>query len=227
MARPLRSLILLLLSTVTPAFAVAGPAAERRLTFTVFAAEPMGPLVYTPKPGAKPVPLVLYPTAQSPRYFQQGSGTVILRNQATGAVVAEVAVPVAIRRALLILLPDPGPLAPFPCRVWVIDDGSARDTSGMLRLLNLSGLRLAGTINRRPVVISQDQMEQYAAGSVAAVALRTEFKGRSYQAYAEIIPLGIDRRVLLLLLPPYHSGALQVQSRVLREVADAGSKRGE
>jgi hypothetical protein len=58
-------------------------------------------------------------------------------------------------------------------------------------------------------------------GAAAAITLRTPFKERNYQAYAETIFPGAIGRTLLLLLPPYRRGSLEVQSRVLLDVPPA------
>jgi len=84
-----------------------------------------------------------------------------------------------------------------------------------LHLLNYSGLALEGAVNRRSVTVRDRAALRCHVGAVAEIQLRTTFRGRSYQAYAGTVALEPAGRVVLLLLPPYHPGALQVQSRVL------------
>ena len=54
-------------------------------------------------------------------------------------------------------------------------------------------------------------------GRSASINLRTPFRDRTYQAYTETLLLQESDRALLLLLPPYHRGSLEVQSRVLTD----------
>ena len=195
------------------------PPSVRRFSFTVFSAEPVTTLSYAPHPGAMPVPLVFYPTARSPRYSYRGPPGLQFLDLETGAVMAAVTVPARIRTALVILSASDSPgSGPARYHVQVIDDGAAKHEPGTLLILNLSGLKLSGIVNGTRVALREGFSDPIRVGESATINLRTPFKDRNYQAYAEIIPLGSSGRALLLLLPPYRRGSLEVQSRVLLDV---------
>jgi hypothetical protein len=216
---PRRYLIaLMLLASVGGSSCALAAPPLRQFVFTVFSAEPVGRLMYVPRPEAAPLPLAFYPTARSPRYAYTGPETVQLFDAVTGAVVAEVSVPSAIRSALFIVSAIDRPAATnLRYRVQVLDDGATQHPPGTLRILNLSGLPLSGTINGRPLTLKDGMNAPLRVGASAEVRLRTRFRDRSYQAYAETIALDDSGRALLLLLPPYRQGSLEMQSRVLRD----------
>jgi hypothetical protein len=204
------------------------PAAARQLDFTVFSAEPINHLAFVPLPDAAPRRLVFYPTARSPHYHYAGPGALQFLDAISGAVAAEVLLPPELRTGLLIFsaVPAPSPGAPR-YRIRVVDDSAAAHPPGALRILNSSGLRLSGAINRRPVVLEEGANGPYRVGAAAAIELRTPFRAQSYQAYAATIALGPADRAVLLLLPPYRPGALEVQSRVLVDTpSPPPTKRG-
>jgi len=212
--RYLGALLALLIGGAARAQPAAPPA--RHFTFTVFSPELIEHLVYVPHPNAAPLPLVFYPTARSCSYRYAGPETVQLFDSGTGAAAAKVSVPSEIHTALFVLAAIGSPASATPrYRVQVVDDGVTHHPPGTLLILNLSGLQLAGTINQRHVTLAGGMNAPIRVGASAAVNLRTPFKGRSYQAYAETIPLSDSGRALLLLLPPYRQGSLEVQSRVL------------
>ena len=213
--RYLTSLVIALATGLTvQAGSPSGP--ERTVSFTVFCSEPTPTLAYIPYPDAATVPLAFYPTARSPQYSYGGPVPLQLFEMTTGRVVAEINFPAEVRTALLILTPDktrPGETSRYQVRV--VDDGTLTHAPGELLVLNISGLTLSGTINRRSVALQDGINAPIGVGESATINLRTRFKDRSYQAYADTIPLGPSGRALLLLLPPYHRGSLEVQSRVL------------
>jgi hypothetical protein len=134
----------------------------------------------------------------------------------SGAVVAEATVPPTIADALLLLVPlEPAPAAGLRYQVFVLDDTAARQAPGSLALINFSGMELAGTIDGQPVTLTAGLNPVQPIGRAAALLLRTTVKGRSYQAYAGKIELKAAERALLLLLPPFYKGSLEVQSRML------------
>ena len=102
-------------------------------------------------------------------------------------------------------------------RVLILDDTAQRNKAGTLRILNLSGLELSGTINRGSVTLQDGADDFVRVGDSAVVNLRTPLHGRFYQAYAETLPIDHPGGAVLLLLPPYRRGSLEVQSRFLRE----------
>ena len=116
-----------------------------------------------------------------------------------------------MRKVLLILVPDnaarPGAIQ---YRVLILDDTAQRNKAGTLRILNLSGLELSGTINRGSVTLQDGADEFIRVGDSAVVNLQTPFHGRFYQAYAETLPIDHPGGAVLLLLPPYRRGSLEV-----------------
>ena len=189
---------------------------ERRLEFTVFSAQPITGLAYSARAEGKPRPLAFYPTARSPQYSYAGPATVQFLDARSGTVAAEVIVPPEIRMALFIFSPvnSPAPGAPR-YQVMVVDDSQGQHAPGKLRVLNYSGLALSGTINRHPVVLPEGANGPFESGTTAVIELRTPFRDRSYRALATTLSLAPGDRGLLLLLPPYRPGSLEVQSRML------------
>lgn len=219
MAYSRRNLIVGLISwlvCVTAVAAQTASSAARQVSFTVFSAQPVTQLAYRPRPGAVPVALDFYPTARSPQYTYNGPPALQIIESGTGSVVAEVMLPAGIRKALFIFSEvESAPTRGVRYRVQVMDDSMQRHEAGTLLILNFSGLPLAGTLNGRPVILRKGFNEPMRVGDSAAIELRTPFKTRSYQAYAETLSAGKSGRALLLLLPPYRRGSLEVQSRVL------------
>jgi hypothetical protein len=195
------------------------PAATRQLNFTVFAAEPIKNLSYIPQPGGAQVALAFYPTARSPRYVFRGPSLLQFLDIDTSEVRAEVSVPSTVRTALFILSAvESTSSGAVHFRVDVVDEDTSTHEPGTLLVLNFSGLELAGTLGRRPISLQPGFNGPMRVEGAAAITLRTPFRGRSYQAFAETIPLDRFSRGLLLLLPPYRPGSLEVQSRVLLDV---------
>ena len=217
MAYSLRYLIAALLAigagVLSPARAAS---AEPAVRFTVFASRAASGLIFTPRLGQPAVPLVCYPTARSPRYEYRGPMPLRFQDAKSGAVVAEATVPPAITEALLLLVPvEPAPATGLRYQVFVLDDSSARQAPGSLALINFSGMELSGTIDGQAVNLTAGLNPVQTIGRSAALALRTTVKGRSYQAYAGKVELKNAERALLLLLPPFYKGSLEVQSRLL------------
>lgn len=216
MAHALRYLIAILWVGGALAARAQTAAPEQRVRFTVFSTRATSDLAYTPRPGAVPAPLVLYPTARSPRYDYRGALPLRFIDSKTNTVVAEAAVPPGIADALLLLVPiEPSPATGLRYQVYVLDDAAARQTPGSLAIINFSGLVLTGTIEGQPVTLKAGLNSAQPVGRAAALVLRTTFKSRSYQAYAGTVELAKSERALLLLLPPFYKGSLEVQSRLL------------
>ena len=185
----------------------------------------MPPLCFVPKPEATPVPLVFYPTARSPKFDFFAAGPLQVIDARTQEVVLQVQVPSSLKKALLIFLPaEAGWAGPARYRVQVVDDGEASHAAGTLRILNLSGVELSGTVNRTPVRLQAGLNEPLRVGGTARIVLRTPCNGRNYQSYADDLPIGPDTRGLLLLLPPYRRGSVEVQSRALFDFGVPPSK---
>ena len=229
MAHVRRHLTVLLLGSLAsiPVARAIPPAAEHTLTFTVFSGEPVDHLSYVPAPGANLQPLVFYPTARSPIFTYTGPSKLQLVDSGRQALVAEVEIPSGIRSALLILSAVRSATdGTRRFHVRVIDDSTLQHGPGELLILNLSGLSLSGTINGRALTLADGINKLVRVAGSAALRLRTPFRNRSYPAYSDIIDVEASGRALLLLLPPWRRGSLEVQSRVLLDHPEPGPEAG-
>lgn len=226
MAHALRSLIFALLLSLPLTTRAQNSAPEQRVRFTAFCTRPATGLTFFPRAAGAAQPLVFYPTARSPRYDYRGAMPLRIVDAQTGTVVAEATVPPAIADALLVLVPnEPAPTAGLRYRVFVLDDSAARQASGTLAIINLSGLALSGTLGEHALTFADGLNPALPVSRAAKLTLRTPFKARTYQAYAGEIALAKGERALLLLLPPFYKGSLEVQSRLLMDAPPAPSPR--
>lgn len=201
-------------------------APEQTVRFTVFSTRPAAGLTYVARPRQAATPVVLYPTARSPRYEYRGPMPVRILDAKTNTAVAEASVPPTITEALLILVPiEPVPATGLRYQVYVLDDTAARQAPGTLAIINFSGLALAGTVVGKPVTLQTGLNPAQAVGRTAAIMLRTVAKNRNFQAYANTLELAKHERALLLLLPPFYKGSSEVQSRLLVD-SPGGAKTG-
>ncbi len=192
------------------------PPPERQFVFTVFSSEPISNLGYVARPGGVAEPLLFYPTARSPQCTYAGPATVRFVDLRSGAVAAETTVTESARNLLFLFTLEPAsPGKGVRYRVQGVNDGRQEHPAGSVRFLNLSGLVLAGTLNSRPINLVDGFSSPIPVGNSAAVILRTAFRNRTYQSFADTISLDPSTRCLLILLPPYRAGSLEVQSRLL------------
>ena len=190
---------------------------QRRIEFAVFAAEPVSDVAFSSHAGAEPVTLQFYPTALSPIYSYTGRDPITFYDRGTGEVVAEVSPPADLRRALFLFSALPQRSRDgLRCRVQVFDDSEQRMPPESLTILNVSGLELSGVIDARTVTLREGLNEPLRVGETAEVLLQTRFRGRVYQSFSDRVSLGGAGRALLILLPPYRPGALEVQFRLLQ-----------
>ena len=192
-----------------------GLAANPPIVFTVFSPEPLTGLSYRPRPDRAPEPLVFYPTARSPDYAYAGPSRLELLVGQDAKHAGEVVLPKGVHRLLLIVTPRPGPNGARRLHVTWVSDGSASHPAGTLRLINDSGIRLTGLLGQRSVSMESGADRLIPAESGTDINLRAQVKGRSYQACSLAIRVPPAERALLLLLPPYQRGAVEVQWRLL------------
>ncbi len=193
-----------------------GVSAEPKLRFTVFSAQTITGLIFEPEAVAGAEPVIFYPMARSPRYEFRRDGPLQFRDEETGIVVAEVAIPRAVEDVLLLFEPLPSVAAGgLRYRVHLLDERVWSEGKGNLAIVNLSGLALSGTIDRREVNLKEGLNPSRQVDRSAQVVLRIPFKGVSCQAYADTIRLEAKGRALLILFPPYYPGTLELQSRLL------------
>jgi len=216
MAHALRYLIVAMFVALVGTLRAQPAAPEQRVRFTVFSSRPAEGLAYVARTGQPAAPVTLYPTARSPRYEWRGVMPLRLLDAKTGAVLAEATVPPAITEALLLLVPlSPAPATGLRYQVYVLDDTAARLAPGRLAIINLSGLALAGTLGEQPVALAAGLNSAQPVNRATSLVLRTTLKGRSFQSYTGTLDLAKNERALLLLLPPFYKGSLEVQSRLL------------
>ena len=210
-------------ASLCPAFGESAPTGrqpELNVRFAVFAAQPVGALAYAAGTGQAERKLALrfYPSARSPRYEYRGPAPLRFYDAKSGDVVAEADIPAGVAEPLLIFSPQPaGATGGLRYFVYVFDDAASRYGAGKLLVLNFTGMRLAGTVGSRKVALQDGPNGPFDIGGGAAVQFRTEFKKRSYRAYGGTVEAGRSERALLLLLPPFYKGSLEVQSRLLVE----------
>lgn len=190
------------------------------MRFTVFAAKPLSDVAYVPRAGVPPQKLAFYPTARSPRYEYRGPMPLRFLDATSGAVIAEATIPAGMRDALLLFspieaAPAAGKSGSLRYQVAVLDDSVGRQAAGTVAIINLSGLALSGTVNRENVALRAGLNPAIAVGRAAAIKLRTTYNKREYQAYGATVSLAPKQRALVILLPPFNKGSLEVQSRVL------------
>jgi hypothetical protein len=194
------------------------PAPVQSVRFTVFSAQPVKDVAFSPRPNAPAQSLVFQPTARSTRYDYRGVMPLRFVDATTGVVVAEANIPSTIRDALLLFTtidPNTAGAGKLRYQISVLDDGAARHTAGGLAIINLSGLALTGSINAEKITLKPGLNPTLAIGKSAKIVLSTSFKNRTYQSYTSTITLGRNERALLILFPPFYKGALEVQSRLL------------
>lgn len=189
--------------------------------FTVFSASPVAGLAYRPKPEGELHAVEFYPTARSPRYVYESAEPLRFFSTGEGAstVAAEVALPPEVTELLLLFAPlvprtEGGPLY----RVYVLDDGAARRAGGTLAIVNFSGLELRGMVDGRAVMLREGLNAALSVGPSSQVELSVHFRGRSYRSYVDTIVREAGERALLILLPPFSPGSVEVQSRLLIDV---------
>lgn len=189
---------------------------EQSVRFTVFSSRPAEGLTYVARLAQPAKPVVLYPTARSPRYEYRGPMPLRLTDAAAKTVVAEATIPPSITDALLLLVPiTPAPATGLRYQTYVLDDSAARQAPGTLAIINFSGFALTGTLEGKAVALAAGLNAPQPIGRSAPITLRTMVKNRSLQAYAGTVELGKNERALLLLLPPFYRGSAEVQSRLL------------
>jgi len=197
---------------------------DQPLHFSVFSAQPIAGLSYLPRPNTAAAKLIFYPTARSPRYDYRGAMPVRFVDSGSGAVVAEVTVPLEFSNALLLFSPIGPPVASstgakpattLKYRVAVLDDGGGRQPAGSLAIINFSGLALNGIVDGKDVTLKDGLNAAQTVARSAKILLRASVKGRIYQAYAETLQLKKNERALLILFPPFYRGSFEVQSRLL------------
>jgi hypothetical protein len=185
--------------------------------FTVYAPRPIDGLSYLSTTGAK-LPLKFNPASRSTRHTYNGTSPLKFVETETGTVVAEAAVPPEMREPLLLFteLPAPGPRG-LRYQVAVIDDSATKLGAGHLAILNLSGLKLTGTLDKTELTVDEGLNAPVPFARQARLTLFASARGTRVQSFSDTINPPKSSRLLLILFPPARKGALEVQSRALAD----------
>ena len=217
MAHQVRHLILVWAVVVSAVFAFAQRPGQVSVRFTVFSLRPIDGLVYLSATGAK-LPLKFNSIARSSRHTYNGVSPVKFLDSETGGVVAEAAVPPEMREPLLLFteLSTPSPRG-LRYQVSVIDDSAAKLGAGHLAILNLSGFKLAGALDKTELTVEEGLNSPVPFNRQAKLTLFVSVRGTRVQSYSEVIAPPKSSRLLLILFPPTRKGALELQSRALSD----------
>lgn len=153
-----------------------------------------------------PMPLRIVETAPA----AEGKGVRAVRM--LGALTTQAVPP----RALLLLSPDP--IAEGDLAVMALDDSEAGFPPRHVRIVNLSGARVAGRIGDAEYATTETRntVPPIAVGSNVSVGVAYERQGSPAVVFDQSIRVGEGERVLLVFLPPYRPGA-DVRVRVVRD----------
>jgi len=215
---------LILALAFTPASSpAAAPRAELvSVRFTVFSAHPVEGLGYRSATGAT-LPLKFFPAARSARSLYAGLSPIRFIDTASGAVVAEAEVPAAIREPLLLFTALPAPDANgLRYQVAVIDDSTAKLAPGHVAIVNLSGLKLSGTLDQTALTLDAGLNAPLPFAFGASLRLYAMSRGTRVQSYADTLKTSRTARLLIFLFPPARKGAIEVPSRALSDEPQPG-----
>jgi hypothetical protein len=217
MAHQIRHLIVAGVCLLLAPFALAQKAGPVVTSFTVFALRPIDGLEITGATGMREA-VQFKASTRSPKYTVSGIGPLKFFDHTTGAVVAEATIPPEVRQPLLLFL-DPPALNPrgLKHQIAVIDDSSAKLGSGQLAILNLSGLKFTGMLDKTALTVEPGLNAPVPFTQFARLTLYTLARGTKVQSYADVLKPSKTARVLLILFPPARKGALEVQVRALSE----------
>lgn len=187
------------------------------IRFTVFSLAPIEGLAYVSTTGAK-LPLKFNPASRSSRHTYNGAPLLKFIEVETGTVVAEATVPPEIREPLLLFTPLPAASARgLRYQVSVVDDSGAKLGAGHLAILNLSGLKLTGLLDKTPLTVDEGLNAPVPFTRQAKLILFASAHGARVQSYADVIKPPKSSRLLLILFPPTRKGAVEVQTRALAD----------
>jgi len=217
MAHQVRHLILVWAVVVSAVFAFGQRPGQISIRFTVFSLRPIEGLVYQSTTGAK-LPLKFNASARSSRHTYNGTSPIKFIDRETGAVVAEAAVPPDMREPLFLFNELPTPTTRgLRYQISVIDDSAAKLGAGHLAILNLSGFKLAGALDKTELTVEEGLNAPVPFNRQAKLTLFVSVRGTRVQSYSEVISPPKSSRLLLILFPPTRKGALEVQSRALSD----------
>lgn len=221
MAHQIRYLILVGALLLAAPFAAAQRPDQISIRFTVFSLRPIEGLGYLSTTGAK-LPLKFNPASRSTRHTYTGASLLKFVDIATNAVVAEATVPPEIREPLLLFIELPAANARgLRYQVAVLDDSAAKLGAGHLAILNLSGLKLTGLLDKTELTVDEGLNAPVPFIRQTKLTLYATVRGTRVQSYSDMIKPPKSSRLLLILFPPARKGALEVQTRALADEPSA------
>ena len=195
MAIIIRNLICCLLAVTTSfcAFAEEAKPKEFDLRFTVFAGSSIADLGFVQHPPKGPpvtTSVTFYPMSRSPQYRYRGPMPLEFIDTTNKNVVATVTIPDEMTTPLFIFTAKAASAGESKYQVLIIDDSLVAHRPQGLAILNLSGLALEGSVNRRPVTLRAGLNDVISVGGSTSVQFRTEFRGKSYLAFSDTVSVG-------------------------------------
>jgi len=214
-----------------------GPERFITLRFTAHAVSSLPELVlFEPKTNDMARAITFYTSARSPVYDYVGTNPVVFFNEALPVnpgepmqrkMIAQAMVPESVTQPLFIFFKNPAAendAKAVPFLVYVFDDSAANLPPGQISLINVSGLEFAGRFNDQVLPIKAGLTPHIILGRSAHIELRTQVAKRYYQSYASTQTLTARERALMLLLPPFNKGSVEVQVRILKGRSDQTEK---
>lgn len=103
-------------------------------------------------------------------------------------------------------------------KVSVLDDSPAAFPGQHVRVVNLSGESIQGTIDGQTFQVDATRtvLAPRRVGDNARIGVAFERQGRPIVAFDQSLRIGTEERVMLVLLPPFRAGA-DVRVRVVRD----------
>jgi hypothetical protein len=205
------------------------------LRFTAYAVNrPAETFLIASRAGGEAQPIQFYTSQRSPRLDYRGPNPVIFFTEEPREspnvppirrTLAEATVPPDVSQPLFIFFPNPLAAAEredeevLPYVAYVFDDGPVNMPAGRVILVNASGREFIGNFNDEVRPVRTGLNPPINAGRSLRIDLRTEVRGRYWQAYLKTHELGSNESALIIFLPPLHPGSIEPQVRILfREV---------
>lgn len=209
----------------------------RTLKFSVYAIKRTEePLMYLPRPDAKPVALMLQSSNRSGDYVYKGTSpleffteTKELDGQLKRRLMASAELPEKANEVFVVLFQNPNhaeakDVAPFKAHFFDVSTKSV--PSGSLMLLNATGLRFYIKINEKIAEARAGATLVFNVGNKANIEIKTLFNGDYISVYSRQIPLGGAERKFMLLSPSPYEKALKPVVQFFRWEVEVPERRG-
>lgn len=225
MAHTCRNLVglLLLLALLCPSGAQPLSSRETtppvRVTFRVFALQPIPNLYYRPRAEAALEPIVFFSSQLSAPFTYVGPPVLQVYSDGEGGPLAA-SIPLspapAAPRAVLLFRPA-GSGAPLPYDVLVVPDERARVPAGSVGTINATHQPFDAVIGDERVVLPPGIGPTVAVNGRTGVALFRRSSPRERRVGGFELELEAESRAWIVLFPPYRPAELQPQVRLLYE----------